>query len=115
MRGATKRQRGNPKIAAAKIQQDVYLDRHANFALISTWLIWFYTTYVYSGNILKNSFKYTTEQIISHNLAVFMISMLNAMLLTYLSYKINPLKILKIRLIIFAVIILPCPYLLNNL
>ncbi|WP_425361434.1 MFS transporter [Candidatus Tisiphia endosymbiont of Ceraclea dissimilis] len=87
----------------------------SNFALISTWPIWFYTTYVYSSNILKNTFKYTTEQIISHNLGVSMISMLNAMLLTYLSYKIHPLKILKIRLIVFAVVILPCPYLLNNL
>ncbi|MFU7503285.1 MAG: MFS transporter, partial [Candidatus Tisiphia sp.] len=87
----------------------------SNFALISTWPIWFYTTYVYSSSILKNTFKYTTEQVISHNLGVSMISMLNAMLLTYLSYKINPLKILKIRLIIFAVVILPCPYLLNNL
>lgn len=87
----------------------------SNFALISTWPIWFYTTYVYSSSILKNTFKYTTEQIISHNLSVSMISMLNAMLLTYLSYKINPLKILKIRLIVFAVVILPCPYLLNNL
>ncbi|BFD46317.1 MAG: hypothetical protein DMENIID0002_09630 [Rickettsia endosymbiont of Sergentomyia squamirostris] len=54
----------------------------SNFALISTWPIWFYTTYVYSSSILKNIFKYTTEQIISHNLGVSMISMLNSMLLT---------------------------------
>ncbi len=87
----------------------------SNFALISVWPIWFYTTYIYSGNILKTSFGYSAEQIISHNLVVALISALNAIVLTWLSYIINPLKILKIRFIIFAIIIIPCIYLLYNM
>jgi MFS family permease len=42
----------------------------SNFALVSTWPIWFYTIYMYSSNLLKNRFHYSAEQVINHNLPV---------------------------------------------
>lgn len=75
----------------------------------------FYFTYVHCGNILKTTFGYTSTEIIYHNLIVSIVQFLGMLMLTYISYKVYPLLILKVKLIIFSVFIVLCPYWLNNL
>jgi len=87
----------------------------ANFALISGWPVWFYSTYVYSSMILKSTFNYTAEQIINHNLPISILTFLNAILLTFLSYKINPLKILQFKFISFSILVIPSIYMLDKI
>jgi MFS transporter, MHS family, proline/betaine transporter len=75
----------------------------------------FYFVYMHCATILKNTFNYSTEQIISHNLLLAILELLIGILYTYLSYKIYPIKILKIRLTALASIIIFLPYLLANI
>ncbi|WP_341792962.1 MFS transporter [Rickettsia endosymbiont of Ceutorhynchus obstrictus] len=72
----------------------------------------FYASYIYCSNILKDSFGYSPEQIIHQNLFVAAVELFGAFVLIYLSRKIYPLKILKIKLVIFTAFILIFPYLL---
>ncbi len=87
----------------------------AYLAIESTGPIWFYLLYVYCGSILKNTFNYSAEQIIGHNLFVAIEELLTGILYAYLSYKICPLKILKTKLIICASIIIFVPYILTSI
>ncbi len=79
------------------------------------WPICFYFTYIYCGNVLKTSFNFTAEQVIHQNFIVAIINFCTYLLLTYLSYIIHPLRILKVKLVIFCLFTIICPYLLNNM
>ncbi|WP_245969186.1 MFS transporter [Candidatus Rickettsia colombianensi] len=73
----------------------------------------FYFIYVHCGNILKNSFNYTPAQIIHQNFLVSIVHVASYIIITYLSYYIYPLIILRVKAIIFGIFILLFPYLLN--
>ncbi len=75
----------------------------------------FYFTYIYCSNILKNSFHYTSEQVIQHNLVVAIIDFLITIGLTYLSCKIYPLIIVKTKAAIFSIGVLFGPYILSQI
>ncbi|OZG32522.1 hypothetical protein [Rickettsia endosymbiont of Culicoides newsteadi] len=75
----------------------------------------FYFAYVYCGNILKTSFNYTTSEVIHHNFIVCLIQCSIVLILANLSYKIHPLLIMKVILIVFSIFMLFCPYWLSNL
>jgi len=79
------------------------------------WPICFYITYVYCGNILKHQFGYSPEEVIHQNFIVSIVNLLGYIILMCLSYKIHPLKILKIKIWVFFPFTLLCPYLLNNI
>jgi len=87
----------------------------ALFILYCEWPISFYFIYIYSTNILKNNFGYSAEEIIHHNFIIVLVQLLVTILKTILTYKIYPLTLLKIRLIMYLVFTLFCPYLLNNM
>lgn len=76
--------------------------------------ICFYITFIYCSNILKDSFGYTSAEIIYHNIFVASAELLSLIILTCLSYKIYPLITLKIRFIIFCFFAICFPYLLDN-
>lgn len=78
------------------------------------WPACFYFAYVHCGNILKNSFSYNAESVIHHNLIISIIQLVGLITISLLSHKIYPLKILKIKLVIFSIGILMCPYLLES-
>ncbi|MCC8372162.1 MAG: MFS transporter [Rickettsia endosymbiont of Pseudomimeciton antennatum] len=78
------------------------------------WPVVFYFSYVQCANFLKYSFKYTAEQIIQNNCIVSAVMVANVSLVVYLSTKIHPLIILKIKLILSSIILLASPFLLNN-
>ncbi len=85
------------------------------FSLYCEWPICFYFVYMYCGNILKNTFHYSSEEIIQHNFILSLIQLVSTLLVTILSYKIYPLKIIKTRLTLFLIFILFCPFLLQNI
>jgi len=84
------------------------------FLIECVWPVSFYFVYLHCSNILKNSFGYTAEDVIHHNLIVSIVNLLSYIMITYLSYKIYPLIILRFRLTIFWVFIFISPYLLQN-
>ncbi|WP_341751984.1 MFS transporter [Candidatus Tisiphia endosymbiont of Piscicola geometra] len=87
----------------------------ANFFTLCGWPICFYFSYIHCGNILKNSFHYSAEQVIHQNFIVSIIGLICYFILVYLSYIIYPLIILRVKLIIFSIAILISPYLLDNI
>jgi MFS transporter, MHS family, proline/betaine transporter len=84
------------------------------FLMDSGWPVAFYITYFYCSIILKDVFHYSPAQIIQHNLMIASVNFLERLFLSYLSYKIYPLKIMKYRLIVFTIFMLFTPYLLSN-
>lgn len=85
----------------------------AYFLLECAWPVWFYVTYIYCGSILKHNFLFTAEQIIRQNLMVSMVDLLSSCTLAYLAYFIHPLRILKVKLSVFAILVIAIPHLLN--
>ncbi len=75
----------------------------------------FYFVYVHCANILTNNFNCTPEEIIHHNLVVAVIDFLGITFLTYLSYYIHPLKIVKTIAIIFTVSLIFVTYGLSHI
>jgi MFS family permease len=65
------------------------------------WPFAFYLAYMYFNPILKEKFGYSTEHIIFYNFLLSIIALLSDVILTRLSYTINPLNILKVKGFIF--------------
>ncbi|WP_375332748.1 MULTISPECIES: MFS transporter [unclassified Candidatus Tisiphia] len=84
------------------------------FLIHCAWPVCFYLTFIHCGEILRNNFGYTAEQVIYQNFFVSIVEMLGNLSLIYLGYYVYPLMILKIRMVIFWVLILVCLYLLSH-
>ncbi|MGX6960624.1 MAG: MFS transporter [Rickettsia endosymbiont of Pentastiridius leporinus] len=84
----------------------------ALFLIDCSWPVCFYFLYFYCSNILKTTFGYSTEEVIHHNFWVSVVHFSSTVLLVYLYYKIYPLKIAKVRLLIFLGFSVICPYLI---
>lgn len=78
------------------------------------WAVWFFFVYVYCSDILKNKFGFTAGQIIYHNFLISIFQIINTFVSCYLSYRINPIKILKFKCFILSLFILFVPYLLSQ-
>lgn len=85
------------------------------FLIQCLWPACLYFAYIHCGNVLKSTFGLTPEQVIHQNFIVAMGQLVSYLLLTYLSYKVYPLNILKVKLAIFATFMLVCPYLLGHI
>ena len=77
--------------------------------------LWFYFIYVHCNSILKISFDYSAEQIITHTFLVSIVDFIGVVFLTYLCYRIYPLKIIKVKMAIFGIFILCLPYFMSNI
>ena len=86
----------------------------ACFLIQCAYPVCFYLTYIHCGNILKDSFSYSTEQVIHHNFFLSIIEAAAVLPLIYLCRYFYPILILKIKLAAFVIFILICPYLFNN-
>jgi MHS family proline/betaine transporter-like MFS transporter len=108
----------NPKmlddnlIMQEKVNQKTTL---AYFLIECAWPVCFYFAYVHCGNILKSSFGLSSEEIIHQNFIVSLIQFIGWLVVIYLSDKIYPLLILKIKLVVFISFLIICPYLLDNI
>ncbi len=85
------------------------------FFIECSWPVCFYLAYMYCGNILKTNFHFTSEQVIHQNFIVSIVQLFSWLAITYLCYKIHPLKIVRTRFKIFTIFVLFFPYLLNNI
>ncbi|WP_232279086.1 MFS transporter [Rickettsia akari] len=74
--------------------------------------LWFYIVYIYY--MLKHSFNYSSYQVIHQNFIVRGTELISTIIVTYLVCKIYPLKVLKVRLIIFPIVVIMSHILLNN-
>lgn len=98
-----------------KIKDKVSLTTAISLLLVDCmWPVVFYLSYMHGANILKYSFKYSAEHIIYNNFIVSIVMIVNVFIVVYLSKKIHPLIILKIKLILSSVILLLFPFLLNS-
>ncbi|WP_341756463.1 MULTISPECIES: MFS transporter [unclassified Candidatus Tisiphia] len=86
----------------------------AYFFIQCGWPICFYFAYIHCSNILKNSYGYTAVSVIHHNFILSVITLGGYLIFVYLSYKVYPLLILKIRLAIFCIFVISCPWLLDH-
>lgn len=84
------------------------------FIMSCAWPICFYYTYITCGEVLKNSFGYSASQVIHHNFIISMFHLATLSFISFLSYKIYPLKILRVKLALLFIFILSSPYLLGN-
>lgn len=79
------------------------------FLIYCGWPLTFYLAYMYFNPMLKGSFGYSSAEIIRHNFLLSIIMVVASVFWASLSYKIHPLKILKIRgfMILGLMILLP--------
>lgn len=87
----------------------------AYLCIQSAWPVFFYFTYIHCGDILKHVFHYSAEQVIRQNLIVSSLQFFSCMAYVFLSYRIYPLKILKVRQFIFLPALLVSPLIISNI
>jgi MFS family permease len=85
------------------------------FFISCGWPLCMYIAYFYFNPTLKENFGYSPEDIIRHNLFLTLISSIYCVFLSYLSYILHPLKINKIRGMLFIFLIILLPFLLMRL
>ncbi|MBL9029321.1 MAG: MFS transporter [Caedimonas sp.] len=86
----------------------------ASFLVQSGWPVFFYFTYMYCGNFLKNKFGCAPEYIISQNFNVSLFYILTILIVTFCVKRIYPLTILKVRSYIISCIVLILPFMLDR-
>lgn len=74
----------------------------------------FYLIYIYCGAVLKNKFGYAPYQVIHQNFLVSIVSLASSLFFSLASYKINPLKLLKIKVIVFFPMMIVFPFFLSS-
>nr|WP_253308600.1 MFS transporter [Rickettsia endosymbiont of Ceutorhynchus assimilis] len=85
------------------------------FLVQCTWPVWSYFGYFYCGNMLIETFGYSPEQVIRNNFFISMGDITGCIILTYLSCKIYPLKILKVNFSLLIIFILFSPFIMSNI
>ena len=78
------------------------------------WPLCFYLTYIYFVPTLKNSFSYSSQDIILHNFILSIVNVALVCLWSILSKKIYPLFISKTLGFLFTVTIIVVPFVLNT-
>ena len=85
----------------------------ALFIMECGWPVCFYFSYVFCGNILKQEFGFSPSQIIQQNFVVSIVQLIGIIVLVFMSYRIYPPKIVKAKLVIFIIVALLSPFLIN--
>jgi MFS family permease len=85
------------------------------FLMSCGWPLCFYLAFLYFNPILKENFGYSSQDIIKHNFFLVSILAITSSFLAYLSYRIHPLRINKIRGTLGFFIMVALPFLITNL
>ena len=85
------------------------------FLIQCLWPVCFYFAFIHCGNIFKSTFHYTSEQVIHNNFFVSLAQLISYIILAFMSYRVHPLKILKIKWIVFFLLVLALPFFLGRL
>ncbi len=83
------------------------------FALGCGWPVCFYFSYIFCGNLLKQEYGFSAQEVLHQNFLVSMVQFAGAIALSFISYKIYPLKIVKVKLLLFIILSLATPILFN--
>ncbi|KJW02086.1 putative proline/betaine transporter [Rickettsia endosymbiont of Ixodes pacificus] len=86
----------------------------AYFFLVNSGSACSYLTYIYCASLLKTNFNYTALEIIKNNFCLAIAQLILMITLVLLTKKFHPLKLLKVRAIIFLICMPSSIYLLNN-
>ncbi|WP_231564263.1 MFS transporter [Rickettsia felis] len=87
----------------------------AYFFLVNSGSACFYLTYIYCASLLKTNFNYTALEIMKNNFCLAIAQLILMITLVLLTKKFHPLKLLKVRAIIFLICMPSSIYLLNNI
>jgi MFS transporter, MHS family, proline/betaine transporter len=83
------------------------------FMIYCGWPLSFYLAFVYFNPILKENFGYSSDNIIQHNFFLSMIMVFSSIFWSFLSYRIHPLKIIKVRGIFVLLLMILMPVSIN--
>lgn len=78
------------------------------------WPVSFYLGFMYFNQFLKSLYGYSAEDIIVHNLFLSVVMVITEILVIKLSYKVHPLKILKVRGFFGLVLLMFLPLIILN-
>ncbi|MCE3230613.1 MAG: transporter [Alphaproteobacteria bacterium] len=84
------------------------------FLITCGWPFCMYVAYFYFNPLLKENFGYSPEDIIRHNFFLAFVSVVTNIFITYLSCRVHPLKINKIRGILGLFLMISLPFLIIN-
>ncbi len=73
----------------------------------------FYLVYMYCGSVLKDTLGCTAHEVLSQNFMVGLVQLTGSLLVSYLSIRVYPLKILRVFAIGFSFIALVSPFYLG--
>jgi MFS family permease len=94
-------------------KQGVKFKTLMSFFLVSCgYPLTFYLSYMYFNPILKENFGYSSEDIIRHNFFLSIIMVIFYIFWAMLSSRIHPIKILKIRALLFLLLMVSLPFLI---
>jgi MFS family permease len=82
------------------------------FFISCGWPLTFYLTYVHFNPLLKENFGYTPEDIIQHNFYLSVFMLFAYVFWSVLSFRIYPLKILKVRWFLKFLLLISLPFLI---
>jgi MFS family permease len=126
---ARTRLRETPEFLAQKIRKDMNLSHKEGnyyypnvtkktllsfFFIYCGWPLSFYLVFMYFNPKLTALLGYTPEDIILHNFKLSIVFLLTFVALALLSWKIHPLKIIKIRGTLSLILTLFLPWLIHN-
>lgn len=77
--------------------------------------LYYYFAYIYCGDLLKSLFNYSSAEVIFNNFILSFACLFRGIAVYWISYYVNPLKILKVQLLISSMVIFISLYLFNNL
>lgn len=85
----------------------------AYFVMCCARPLWFYLIFIHSATILRQVFGFTPAQIASNNFLPSAFNFFIPLAISYFSYKTNPLKIIRLRLIAGALCVIFFPFLMD--
>lgn len=84
------------------------------FYIYCGWPLTFYLAYMYFNPILKESFGYSSEDIIKHNFFVSLSPIVSLFFWAILTFYWHPIRIMKIRWIFSFLLLIALPFLILN-
>lgn len=87
----------------------------AFFLISCAWPACFFFSYIHCAGILKNTFGFTPGQIIFQNFKVSLFELVSCITIAYLSSKVHPLKIMKVKFVLFFLFALSLPFILAHI
>lgn len=85
------------------------------FLIFCGWPLCFYLGFLYFNPVLRESFGYSSEDIIRHNFLLSIVPVVSSIILTILSCFVHPIRILKAIGISTLVLMILLPFLVTNL